>query len=902
MPFPLRERCLGWLQHSRPKALEASRSWLSNVGTARLHSLRARGTLGLFVVIAALAISPFVTPPIPLLPEPRDIVAILGALLTAQAAIAALALAITLFMMQGIRARRDVDDRMYREYVRRSWMRDTLWGSLFAVAVTGGFLLSEGFIGESRASGDVKPELRNLFLSAGLAFLLNLVLTGVLFERALRLSRPEQLMALRRAVNRTDVREAIQAFVRRTRRALDAREHDEPDLTILFPDQGEGSADEAIRALLEDASRAMPERRHEEFRISLESIGELIRHAMEEIRKTGIQWSPPGSQPEWPPLRELSRNLYSFREHVIRQGDRDYIFELLRFDYMLTREGMRERCGELFTVGLNGYRWNYHIANRIGVGELRELLRDRFSLNLEYFTLGAEPVEAFPYAREVIRHQERLLSEALHNDQTNDYDQLHRRFQGWLKAMRYQWNVDSWPSPQASELYQQLEKEYRIALMGLAGRAILLARSNRVADANPFLNATRLAYSHLGQMADDLTQVLSYDDSPRLSLWQEWELEDALPLETFTISTERYPLWFFTLRLMELSSEPMPTLDLHSRAQRVLDWFNSNSEAVRPYVRTELDPAPEQRHEFAAETLNSAVHRDEVTADYEVIERNLSEVRISTFKSEVYAAAFSGNSVERLFMRAGASLNIPAGAAEAPEERVIGPRAVGKGFLTDTAEGALIDYAPLTGGDWGRALSDDVLQRFCEALEGAPDIVAPLETPAALLASIDQAIENLGAPEHVVVVLAGDWFDLQVGLGTVYLEGYEPHWRLPESDRMGEIGRYRGHSILSARGYNGRCVFVVDLVGWGHFVRAKTDVDEDLRVEIKLISIGRARELLATNPDHFASQPDEESKLRKLQTYVEIVIGARTGFRVADTNRARRVTPIHQPEADNVTE
>ena len=236
--------------------------------------------------------------------------------------------------------------------------------------------------------------------------------------------------------------------------------------------------------------------------------------------------------------------------------------------------------------------------------------------------------------------------------------------------------------------------------------------------------------------------------------------------------------------------------------------------------------------------------------------------------------------------------------ADAPEERAFADLRH-KGNLTDTPEGALTRYAPLEGDPWGRDLSHDVLRRFCESLEGAPEILAPIETPAALLEGIDRAIEDLDAPEHVVVVLAGNWFDLQVGLGTANPEGYEASWRLPESERLGEIGRYRGHPILNARDYVGRCVYVVDLSGWGHFVRAKADGDQDLRVEINPISIDRAHELLTANPDHFASQPDEESKLRKLQTYVEIVVGARTGFRVADTSRARRVVPVRQPDVDN---
>ena len=705
-------------------------------------------------------------------------------------------------------------------------------------------------------------------------------------------------MALRRDVNKTDVREAIQAFLRRARRALDAREADDPDFTTLVPDQGEGSADEAVRALLDDARRAMSERRHEELSQSLDSIRELVKYAMDEIETTDIQWSAPGAQPEWPPLRELSRNLYSFREDVIREGDREYILELLRFDYMLTSEGVRERCGELFTVGLNGHRWNYQIANRIGGGEFREILRDRLSLNAESVILRAEPVEIFPYVQEMVRQQERLLSDAMHSDLPSDYDQLHRGFQARLQAIPSHWEVDNWTPSEASKLYQQLAQEYRIALMGLAGRALLLAQANRIADVNPYLKVGRLEYSHLGPMADDLASALLYDDLPGFSLWQEWETEGAVPYQTISISTERYPLLFFTLRLVELSSDTLPTFDLHGRARKVIDWFTQNADSIEDYVHAELIPTLQQRREFATGALRSAVHRDEVAEDYEVIGRELSADRVSALKSDVYGAAFSGNSVERLFQRAGVFLYLSGDAADVPEERVF-PRPVHKGFLTDTPEAALIDYAPLSGDQWGKAPSDDVVQRFCEALEGAPEMLAPLETPAALLRAIDHAMEDLNPSEHVVVVLAGNWLDLQVGLGTENPDGYEAAWRLPESDRVGEIGRFRGHPILSAQDYKGRCVYVVEPAGWGHFVRAQIDGDQDLRIDINPISIDRAHELLKDNPNHFASEPDEESKLRKLQTFVEVVIGDRTGFRVTDASRARRVASIHQPDVNS---
>ena len=60
----------------------------------------------------------------------------------------------------------------------------------------------------------------------------------------------------------------------------------------------------------------------------------------------------------------------------------------------------------------------------------------------------------------------------------------------------------------------------------------------------------------------------------------------------------------------------------------------------------------------------------------------------------------------------------------------------------------------------------------------------------------------------------------------------------------GEVGRYRDHPILSARDYEGRCLYVVEPAAWGHFARAQVDGDQDVRVDINPISIARAREPL----------------------------------------------------------
>ena len=123
-------------------------------------------------------------------------------------------------------------------------------------------------------------------------------------------------------------------------------------------------------------------------------------------------------------------------------------------------------------------------------------------------------------------------------------------------------------------------------------------------------------------------------------------------------------------------------------------------------------------------------------------------------------------------------------------------------------------------------------------------------------------------------------------------EGYEPAWRLAGDDQVELIGRYQTHPILRGPSRGERRVYVVEPGVWGSFMRAQVEGDRDLSVEIKPVSAERARELLEENPHHFADELDQESKLRKLQTYVEMAVSARTGFCVIDPSHSRRITGV----------
>ena len=512
-------RCLKFLRslHSYRRVIEALKSLTTRI-------LLSAAGLSLTLVTATLVFVPFATPPIGWLPEAGKVETLLGTLLAAQAAIAALTLAVTLFVMQGVGARRDVDDRMYREYVRRSWVQRIFWSSLAAVFVTGAVLMTGTFIGGAGEVSDALPDLRNITLVAAAAFIANLVLAGLLFSRALHLAHPEQWWALRQDVNKRDVREAVQVFVRRVRRAVSASETDGYGLATGFSGLGEGSADEAIRDLLGDARRAMIERRQGEFRRSLWSIKELVSCAMNEIEHSGFMWGTPGKRPDWPPLRELVHNLDSFREEVIRQGSPEYVSELFDLDYWLISTGVRRLCGEMFTCGFDGYRKSYRMANRIGDGEYRKELHDRLGRMPRWLSFPAELQQAFPFIREMVRHQERLLSDAMHAGRPGDYEELHKGFEASFQFVLSRWRGWGQPSPEVIRLCESLERDYRIGLMGLSGRAIILADSGKIPNADPYLEVARGVYVHPEQLASDIAQVLDCGDYLRFFQWYYWDM------------------------------------------------------------------------------------------------------------------------------------------------------------------------------------------------------------------------------------------------------------------------------------------------------------------------------------------------------------------------------------------
>ena len=818
---------------------------------------------------------------------------LLGSLLGAQAAIAAFTLAVTLFVMQAISNRPDADDQTYHEYIRRSWVRGVLRFSLMAVGITGAVLLVDTFGGSAALVGSPPKGLPNLVFPAVFAFASNLLLAGVLFGRSIHLLHPEQWTNLRRDVNRLDAHRAIEAYVRRRRQDVDAIMADQPIIRSALPTAEEGSANRAISRLLDDARKSMRNGSRGGFTQSVDSIKELLGYALDEFEKAGFEWDPFSPNPDWPPLRELGRNLYPFRQEVIQDGSQDFVFDLLSMDYWLTSTGIRRGRREMLSVGLAGYLHNYQIAVQLGGTHLQEILRDRFNLNLMAFAVNLKAADARHFGYDIIDHIEAMLSQAMHSDRPEDFEKLHRDFGAFFRYVEFHWNLNRWPEPPEAELHRGLGQQFRIWGMGLAGRAVELQQAERINSATTYLEVTRRDYPSIAVLSRDISRVFNPRNPISSSLWENWEYEGGPPAVVRAIQPERYPLTFFAVRLLESSETVDDSLDLYGNAKRVLEWFLENGVHLEQQVRVNPpsaspEPTFEDRYKNATATLQLAVRRDELSEMRDIASRKLDSARVQDFIASVQVAAIRANPIEGVFQRAGAFSLVSSTADDNPGERGLS-ELVPKAYFAEDSQSGQMFYEPIRGDRRGHDIAYGVTQLLCEQVGQAKQLSASLDTVSGALEAIENIQAELGVEGGLLLVWCGDWFDIEVELDRQMPVGYQPRRQVADPGNFWVVGRYRGHLIVEGTRSGNQRMYVVDPRTWGIFVRGQFDDGRDLRVDIRPISAEYAQVVLEANPDYFSEEPDRESKLLRLQATVEVTYGIRQEFRVVDPTRARVV-------------
>ena len=342
---------------------------------------------------------------------------------------------------------------------------------------------------------------------------------------------------------------------------------------------------------------------------------------------------------------------------------------------------------------------------------------------------------------------------------------------------------------------------------------------------------------------------------------------------------------------MELVDDDTRVLNLRGHARQTLDWFLANAEGLKPFVREATNIDVRQSRENAIAVLRNAVRFDDAEDDARIIVRELSNDKVAAFQAGVLSAMQEANAVERLFTEAEAIRHIDDGSEAVPSVPSVN-ELVPKAFFIDPSEDDQILESTFAGRPWGQNLGLDLCRLLCDALEGANQLPARLDSGDALFQAIDLAVQALSPSGPVAVVMAGDWGRIEVDLHGEATEQYEPYWQLPNANSLVEVGRYNGHAILRGARGGERRLYVIDLATWGTLVRALYDGDQAIRVNVTPVSSERAVELLPAKAGHFPAELDDETKLRKLQTYAQLEIMARHGFQVTNPSRAWVLIPV----------
>ena len=98
-----------------------------------------------------------------------------------------------------------------------------------------------------------------------------------------------------------------------------------------------------------------------------------------------------------------------------------------------------------------------------------------------------------------------------------------------------------------------------------------------------------------------------------------------------------------------------------------------------------------------------------------------------------------------------------------PEERGWN-RLEPKAFLAEDSQTGHIHYSPMEGDRWGRDIAFDITVMLCREIDDGPESVASLDTPENVLKAIDDMMAEFGDTEELLLMWAGDWFQIEIEL------------------------------------------------------------------------------------------------------------------------------------------
>ena len=832
-----------------------------------------------------------VLPPIELLPPVEHGRTAVATLTTVQATVAAIGVAVMVFVLQGMGSFGIDNPRVREEFDRRIAANPSLL-TLLALSAWSLLLYVLMFPPASPGAWPWTVSAGNFMPAVLINAVVTMALTWRFFARAQRLRHPSEIRVIERYVADRLVRRGVDGFVRRLR---DAADGDLPSLgPLLQQDLAEAAVDDALQLHFDALRRSMRDSRLTDYSQGFEDLRGYVESAVDQVAKTEMAFGPPGAEPWWQPLSGIRDKLVWLKDDVFRAtGWSPYAYELGSYDYWQISRGLQWRCGELYGMGLAGWRTSYHAAVRSDDPELTRMMIERTWRLIssaiqavgfqEDDVVGSAARPLDPTSEDDLRYLyflvselDRQLAQAMLVDRVHDYVEFNRGFDDLLRQLSLSIEGPRAHGETTRLVLDRLRQARRISLLGLSGRAAELARDGRIADPQPYINVVREQYSRPGDLAADIVVALDMTYE-RLFSWGDWESEGQRPFEAYSVDIERYPLLGFFILSLEFAAAQDIALPLEGQAARIRGRLeNLVPQAMR---LAQVEPAAiDEVAQRLDQLLDESGQADARREEEEVMAADLDTDRVDAFLADFLWGRYRASTIEPIF-RARRAFRLTGARDDSDLEGLGHSRFLPKAAFAEVGGNRGFFDVGLFGEQYERSLMQRFLALFHEREERQRD----LSDVSGLRSALDEARSALGT-DKLVAVLAGDWTDIAVRLRSSRVDWFDANWRRSEPN-PGEyfLGDYGSVAVIEASASAQRYVVVIDPRTWGCVDKVVGDRGEFV-CAIRPIDAARAEAIQVTQ--RAAGQDPTDS--RELQLAVEWEYREWVRFHEIDPSRVLR--------------
>ena len=855
-------------------ARQAISGQLVQRATAAVHFLRTRWVevLAFGLPFALLAASLLV----PVAPFTLAVDASIANVAAVQGAVTGLSLIALVLAVEMARRQEDRDDVVYEIMLQSAWIRPTF---VFALAALLATLIGMSW-SDLSASSDRSTTSPNLLLSTyvltgltGLALLISV-------WRTVAALRPTAIIGYRFEANDRERREKVAEFISY---ALDEVPH-LPVLDQLFlPHRPVGlTATERVFAEIDDALQAQ---RSARFSGALGRLRTLVERSADQIQQSRLV-TQPASAPRhgyWFPLNAINERLPELWRAAYERAGHEYAREMRSLQYWLVMTGVERRSGEMLEVGLKSGLVSYQTVADSRPKRDGHARHEWMTLSTAAWTRlraverGTADDEELRIAERLVEYLQEYGNMLLLNDDMPSFEGMLAEFYDTFEQLSKPYGQLRYDRNASAPTGFNVQQHVVLALLALAGRAMLLETSGTVVDAKPYVQALDKFVNGYARIERFTNQIFERERGLQQQ-WDWWETptEETIGDTVFWVMPERYAMLALLYQLLkDQSDEPLPSFDGY--AQRFIEVWKGHSDSIMKTA--EID---EVRHAEVSgrvvARLETSIAAEQREGDDRALAAGIDQQRVTDLITELRKERAEDRVLEYRF-------------AEADRVRRVNESDWSNGQLRQGwllprdvfTVGSAIEPMRLAGATSG--FERGLFVQLAKELEGARAASQPTSAGVEdVLHAIDVGLHELACMQPLIV-LHGKWpREAIVELWQQSSVGDRPLSWAKTDFRQVRV-EYKGHWLVQSWTDGDPVLLMLDLDRWGWLVRAPIN-GEEFGLEFKEIDREGAEQLVDNSSDQ---DGDREERIREQMLKVRLDAQERVRFEVENPDAALRI-------------